>query len=89
MQEPCPKRTRAFLFGGTSPPNKKFFLRVLGASAVKILFWTSMERSKISHPRIDLRRIGQMYSMVAGGFGVRSYRHRFTPFRLVIRSLSR
>jgi len=47
------------------------------------------ETSKNSYPRIDLRRIGQTYSMVAGGFGVRSYRHRFTPLRLVIRSLSR
>ena len=26
------------------PPNKKFFLRVLGASAVKMLFWTGIIR---------------------------------------------
>ena len=39
--------SKSFLFGGTSPPNKKFFLRVLGASAVKILFCTSMNFNTI------------------------------------------
>jgi len=40
VQEPCPKRTEAFLFGGISPPNKKVFLCVLSASAVRVLFLT-------------------------------------------------
>ena len=33
------RSTETLLFGGLSPPNKKYFLCVLGASVVKILFW--------------------------------------------------
>jgi hypothetical protein len=40
--QPSNSRTEVFLFGGISPPNKTFFLRVLSAFAVKMLFWTGM-----------------------------------------------
>jgi len=32
----------SFSFGGISPPNEKFLLRVLGDSAVKMFSWTDM-----------------------------------------------
>ncbi len=38
----CVAIKEGFLFGGLSPPNKKSLLRALRASAVKILFWTSL-----------------------------------------------
>ena len=47
------RTTGIFLFGGISPPNKDFLLRVLGVSAVKILFWAGINldimRKRICH----------------------------------------
>jgi len=38
------KGQKAFYLAGTSPPNKKYLLRVLRASVVKNLFWTRVTR---------------------------------------------
>ena len=66
-QEPCPERTQAFLFGGISPPNKKVLLCVLGGSAVKSLFWTSMIGD---YPRVlpvSRQDFGRIYQKMEAG----------------------
>ena len=58
----CSDTKESFLFGGLSPENftgpldrqiKKSLLCVLGVSAVKILFWTTLTKNNLSFSRID------------------------------------
>jgi hypothetical protein len=65
------------LFSGEVPPNKKFFLRVLGASAVKILFWTGMISETIDLPEIVDR---EGIKMIA----IKKLRNRFSDYPLKV-----
>jgi hypothetical protein len=52
-----------FLFGGLSPPNKITILCVLGASAVKILYWTSMRKKSPNLTVSGMKGRGQPRTM--------------------------